>query len=382
MARPRSSATTSSRRTGSARSSGRRSLRAAPRAASRRAARRGRDPAWKRRIRRPRSTCSGAAAALLPARAELLCELGLAQRNAGAAERPRADASSRRAPSPRRTATAAAELRARIELAHAALLRSPRRFVASCSSSPRGDPALHELGDDRALGRTWRQLGIVHGSFHGSMAVGRSASSVRSSTTARPGWSTSGCLDELAAALFYGPDPGRGRDRALRASCSPRRPSGSAVAYVEAYLAGLDGARGRLRRGADAASPKRRRRPSGARARPTRSPTPPAACWHGSSSSQATIPAAERSPPQVLRDVRARRRPRRALRRPPRSSRERSTRKTCLRKPTLGAPGRDAGAADDVSAQFSWRSVRAKLTGASGDVGAAKSLALEALSDR
>ena len=116
---------------------------AAPRAASRRPARRGRDPrleacGYARRGQPPRR------AALLscPRAAELLCELGLAQRNAG-----QADAAERTLEQARAVAEAdgdeAAELRARIELAHTRLF-SDRHVDSSelLELARDGDPAV------------------------------------------------------------------------------------------------------------------------------------------------------------------------------------------------------------------------------------------------
>jgi tetratricopeptide (TPR) repeat protein len=85
----------------------------------------------------------------------------------------------------------------------------------------------------------------VHGSFHGwtrgwQESVGRAVVHYR-----RSGWSPSGCLHELAAALCYGPTPvddAIARCEALLGEATER----VAEAGVEAFLGGLHGLAGRF----------------------------------------------------------------------------------------------------------------------------------------
>ena len=67
-----------------------------------------------------------------------------------------------------------------------------------------GDPPFEELGDERALGRTWRHVGYVRG-VQGRIADWQEAEERALVHYHRSGWSASGCIAELAAALFYGP---------------------------------------------------------------------------------------------------------------------------------------------------------------------------------
>ena len=68
-------------------------------------------------------------------------------------------------------------------------------------------PLFEELGDDRALSRAWRQVGYVRGAMQGRCAEWLEASERAVEHYRRSGWSESGCLSELAAALYYGPTP-------------------------------------------------------------------------------------------------------------------------------------------------------------------------------
>jgi DNA-binding SARP family transcriptional activator/tetratricopeptide (TPR) repeat protein len=207
--------------------------------------------AWKRADTPAAVTLLARASALVPAQAELLCELGLAQRNAGEGEL--AERTLEQAIAAAETAgDQGAALRARIELAHARLFTSQGDSSELLELAEQAIPLFEELGDDRALGRTWRQLGIVHGSFHGRMTAWQDCVERALVHYRRSGWSTSGCVHELAAALYYGPTPVETaieRCEELLSESTER----VAAAYVKAFMAGLEGlagqfddARGRL----------------------------------------------------------------------------------------------------------------------------------------
>jgi tetratricopeptide (TPR) repeat protein len=194
--------------------------------------------AWKRADTPAAVNLLARSTSLVPARAELLCELGLAQRNAGQAEAAELtleeaiDAASR-------DGDEGGELRARIELAHARLF-SDRHVDSSelLALAERAIPLFEELGDDRALGRTWRQVGSVHGSFRGSMTEWQACVERALNHYRRSGWSTAGCLEELAAALFYGPtlvEAALARCEQLLAEPTDR----VGVAYVQTFQGGL-----------------------------------------------------------------------------------------------------------------------------------------------
>ena len=165
--------------------------------------------AWKRADTSATVNLLGRAVALLPAesddRAELLCELGIAQRWLG-------DFKGAETTLTQAIETASAmrdrrvELRSRIELAHAHLFsESEPSADALLELAEKAIPIFEELGDDRALGRTWRHVGFIRGGMQGRLADWQEAAERALTHYRRSGWSASGCLAELAAALFYGP---------------------------------------------------------------------------------------------------------------------------------------------------------------------------------
>jgi class 3 adenylate cyclase len=179
-----------------------------------------------------------------PAAAELLCELGIAQRSVGeidAGELTLRDAEARATEFRNRRV----ELRARLEVANLRLATRPEADPVELVELARtAIPVFEELGDNRALSRAWRQIGYVRGSLAGQCgewvdAVERALPYYRSS-----GWSAAGCLLELAAALFYGPTPvALGIARCEDVLTEPIDRLGSA--HVTVYLAGLKALAGR-----------------------------------------------------------------------------------------------------------------------------------------
>ena len=198
--------------------------------------------AWKRADTPATVNLLRRAVALLPPdnadRAELLCELGIAQRWFGELERARETlAEAIEAASASRDKRV--EFRSRIELAHAHVFgESEHTADELLALAEQAIPIFEELGDDLALGRTWRHVGYVRGGIQGRLAEWQEAAERALTHYRRSGWSSSGCLGELAAALFYGPAPvqaglercdellGEATDRAGRAN-------------VVAFMAGL-----------------------------------------------------------------------------------------------------------------------------------------------
>jgi class 3 adenylate cyclase/tetratricopeptide (TPR) repeat protein len=171
-------------------------------------------------------------------RAEVLCELGVARRGLGqlaAAEEGFTAAAE--------AAAAAADrglgLRARIELASLRALTDRDADLDELVELAHMAIELFErLGDDRALGRTWRQVGYVRGAMQGRCAEWLEASERALEHYRRSGWSAAGCLSELGAALFYGPTPvsaGIERCERLLAETADR----TGTAHLLVYLAGL-----------------------------------------------------------------------------------------------------------------------------------------------
>jgi class 3 adenylate cyclase/tetratricopeptide (TPR) repeat protein len=138
-----------------------------------------------------------------PSRAELLCELGVAQRYAG--EIKAGEDTLRQAIE---TGSGPVELRARIELAHARLFSDPESRTSDLLDlAAKAIPVFEEVEDDRALGRTWRHVGYVRGGMQSRNEEWREASERALVHYLRSGWSPSGCLVYLAASLYYGPVP-------------------------------------------------------------------------------------------------------------------------------------------------------------------------------
>jgi class 3 adenylate cyclase len=164
--------------------------------------------AWKRADTPATINLLGRAAGLLaregPERAEVLCELGVAQRWSGDFDLADKTLNEAIDSAPDRRV----ELRARLEQAHV------RLFSESVTNSDdflrlaaEAIPIFEEHGDDRALGRAWRHVGYVRGGIQGSLADWEEAAERALVHYRRSGWSPSGCLAELGAALLHGPTP-------------------------------------------------------------------------------------------------------------------------------------------------------------------------------
>jgi class 3 adenylate cyclase/tetratricopeptide (TPR) repeat protein len=203
--------------------------------------------AWKRADTPAAVNLLGRAAALLPpesaGRAEALCELGIAQRGLGeldhAIESLEAAIDATRATGDRRV-----ELRSRIELARAQVLDQPAEAADELVAlAEQAIPVFEELGDDLALGRTWRHVGHVRGEVQGRLGDWEEAAERALTHYRRSGWSVSGSLVELAAALFYGPAPvSRSLERCeeLLGEATERLGRANVLAFMAGLLA-LDG---------------------------------------------------------------------------------------------------------------------------------------------
>ena len=196
--------------------------------------------AWKRADARAAANLLGRAASLLPAgeheRAEILCELGMTLGQLGdstAAEEAFSEAIDEAAAG-RDDASGAW---ARIELGRARLHRGgdPDELVALVHDAT---PLFEEAANDRALGRAWRALGYARGSMQGRCADWRDAVERALPYYRRSGWSTAGCLSEIAAALYHGPTAvpaAQERCEQLLIEATDRL----GTAHVLAHLAGL-----------------------------------------------------------------------------------------------------------------------------------------------
>jgi len=103
-----------------------------------------------------------------------------------------------------------AELRARVELAYLKLFREPEGGAEDLLSvTAEAIPMLERTEDDRTLGLIWYMLAHVHGGFHCRYRESAEAAERALEYYARAGWPVTPCLQELAVSLYLGPVPVR-----------------------------------------------------------------------------------------------------------------------------------------------------------------------------
>jgi tetratricopeptide (TPR) repeat protein len=200
---------------------------------------------WKSGDARSSTNLLRRATTLLPAtdtrRGELLCELGVAL----GAEGDSADAQDVLREALSSGADRRVELRARIELAYLHLLdrplEGPDELLDVVSSAI---PLLDELGDDRALGRAWLLAGFVRGAIRCQHAAWLENAERALGHHERSGWPTAACIGQIAAALYYGP----AFVTAAIIRCSELRRDAPtdrvAEAHLHVFLGGLEAQRG------------------------------------------------------------------------------------------------------------------------------------------
>jgi class 3 adenylate cyclase len=151
------------------------------------------------------------ATALLPStdtlRLELLSELGVALHLAGELDRATAVFSSTLEEAVK-ARDRKFELRSRIELAIIRLTADPENAPKELLRlADAAVPLFEAFGDHRSLGRTWFSTGFVHGAFECRNAEWADAAERALAHYRAAGWSTSSCLQALMATLFHGPTP-------------------------------------------------------------------------------------------------------------------------------------------------------------------------------
>jgi DNA-binding SARP family transcriptional activator len=186
----------------------------------------------------------GRATALLPAdqplRRELMCELSIGLRASGDSEEARRVLerviSDSNKVADRRTAS-----RASIESAYVRLMsESGTTADALLEAADEGTPLFEAVGDDRSLARAWLLSGFVEGAIRGRYGSWEAAAERALAHYRRAGWPTSTCLREIAAALYYGPTAVReavGRCRELLNDTGLDR---IGEANVQVYMGGLE----------------------------------------------------------------------------------------------------------------------------------------------
>jgi DNA-binding SARP family transcriptional activator len=183
-----------------------------------------------------------------PRRRELLCELGIAARNAGhqdefvrfleEAAQSAAESGDRRV-----------ELRARIELEYVRMFDDARAADRALDLASSAIPTFEAAGDDRSLGRAWLAIGAVLVDFKMRNARGEEAAEKAVSYYQRGGWSPSTSLAVLVGSLHWGPRPVEkaiARCEQLLSQHAGDRASEANVLYV---LGGLEAMRGRFDEG-------------------------------------------------------------------------------------------------------------------------------------
>ena len=138
-------------------------------------------------------------------RRDLLTELGLVLWRRGEVEQ--AEATLKRAvSSARMERDKRAELRALLELANLRLFLAPEGGAQQVLAiAEQALPVLEQLDDDRSLGRIWYALAFVRGGLHCRYGESAQAAERARRSFRRSGWPVAPCLQELAAALYYGP---------------------------------------------------------------------------------------------------------------------------------------------------------------------------------
>ncbi|HJV29287.1 MAG TPA: hypothetical protein VJ645_02100, partial [Gaiellaceae bacterium] len=153
----------------------------------------------------------GRATSLLPAgealRLELLAELGVAYRLAGelqsAVEALAVAIDEAHSVGDRRL-----ELRAELEQHALRLISDPEGAAARLVElGERAVPVFEAVGDERALGRAWFLTGFVQGSFYCRNLVWEEALERALVHYRRSGWPTTTLLQGVCSALFFGPRP-------------------------------------------------------------------------------------------------------------------------------------------------------------------------------
>jgi len=199
--------------------------------------------AWKRSDAPAAVNLLNRAASLLPVgelRAEVLCELALALVLVGGGSKV-GETLEEALEVASATGSRRTELRARLELANAGLygvggLHGTAEEVLGAASA--AIPVLEELGDARALGRTWYAVAEVHNMRLNNRARGEAAATALRYYR-QAGFSPSLCLTGQAAALYYGPTPAANATRECRQLIVEATDDRQATASVLLFAAGL-----------------------------------------------------------------------------------------------------------------------------------------------
>jgi tetratricopeptide (TPR) repeat protein len=99
------------------------------------------------------------------------------------------------------------QLRAEVELAFLLSLTEPDQAGDLLRTATAAIPKLEKANDDRALGRAWFSVAHVRGGFYCQYAAMEQAAERMQECYLRAGWSSSGAVDLIGLALYFGPKP-------------------------------------------------------------------------------------------------------------------------------------------------------------------------------
>jgi len=180
-------------------------------------------------------------------RLELLCELGLALQSAGDAEGARASVEAALehalALGDRRV-----ELRARMEGLFLQAVADVGRADELAHAARTGIPVLETFGDDRGLGRAWLLLGWVRGGIQCQYEAWEAAAEQALVHYRRAGSPPATCLGQIAAALYWGPEPVESAASRCAELLAHAAADLDSRAHLGAYLGGLEAQRGNFDR--------------------------------------------------------------------------------------------------------------------------------------
>jgi DNA-binding SARP family transcriptional activator len=203
--------------------------------------------AWKRADAPAAVNLLGRATALLPQRhsdrAELMCELGVALRVSGRISEAQAtlDLALLEAVT---CGDRRAELRAELERVGIGLIAGDHGGDVVVDISQRAISVFDEARDHRGLGRAWLSLAIVRGSLHCQNREWHEHAARALEHYTAAGWPASACRHEMAAALYNGPTPVPEAVAECRRLIAGADRAGKANVMI--VLAGLEAMRGRV----------------------------------------------------------------------------------------------------------------------------------------
>jgi DNA-binding SARP family transcriptional activator len=178
----------------------------------------------------------------------LMCELGLAFRAGGEAQRA-TDALERAERDGALAGDAHIELRARMELSFVRLLEDTRsndeEFLTIVQKAL---PAFEALRDDRSLGRAWLLSGFIHGGRRLQCKTWEESSERALDAYRRAGQPVATCLGQLAQALYQGPTDAPTAIARCEQLLSDETVGPAGEANVLVFLGGLLAMRGQLER--------------------------------------------------------------------------------------------------------------------------------------